>query len=303
MIVYRELSSLEQDLGIRAKTLYALSNNLARHYRRVEIPKRDGMRCLHVPDKILKTVQHRIAQTLLPLIPVSRYATAYHYGSRTTRNAAVHIGQPMVLTLDIRNFFDSVRYIQVKNLAFPPEIYAEPLRILLSMLCYFEDGLPQGAPTSPAISNIILRDFDEAVGQFCAARTIRYTRYCDDMTFSGNFDADELKKFVAAELNRRGFCLNFEKTRLRRTGTRQSVTGIVVNQKLSVPAEYRRELRKTLYYCQKYGVSEHLTRIGLDCDPKAYVQKLLGKVNYILQVSPDDTAMQQAKAWLQKQMQ
>ena len=300
MIVYRELSSLEQDLGVPAKTLYALSNNLAPHYRRVELPKHDGVRVLHVPDEILKSIQRRIAQTLLPLVPISRYASAYRYDSSTTRNAAGHVGQAMLLKLDIRHFFDSVRYIQVKDLAFPPEIYAEPLRILLAMLCYYEDGLPQGAPTSPAISNIILCDFDETVGAFCAARGIRYTRYCDDMTFSGDFDAAEVKAFVMQQLNQRGFCLNFEKTRLQYASMRQSVTGIVVNQKLSVPTEYRRELRKALYYCKKFGVSSHLERIGLDCDADKYCQKLLGKVNYVLQIDPSDVEMQQARVWLRK---
>ena len=81
MIVYRELSSLERDLGISAGTLYALSNSLGRHYRKVRIPRKSGgSRALSVPDEILKTVQRRICQVLLVHMPVSRYAKAYRFG-------------------------------------------------------------------------------------------------------------------------------------------------------------------------------------------------------------------------------
>lgn len=128
MIVYRELSSLEQDLGIPAKTLYAVSNQLGRHYQEVLIPKRDGStRKLFVPDKLLKHIQRRICDTLLVPIPISRYATAYHYGSSVLKNAQPHVGAPVILKLDILHFFDSIRYCHVKDSAFPPEIYAEPL--------------------------------------------------------------------------------------------------------------------------------------------------------------------------------
>lgn len=109
MIVYRELSSLERDLGIPAKTLYAVSNSLSRHYRMVSIPKKTGgARNLMVPDTVLKTIQRRISDVLLAHMPVSPYATAYRFGTCTLRNAAVHVGKPVVLKLDIYHFFDSI---------------------------------------------------------------------------------------------------------------------------------------------------------------------------------------------------
>lgn len=301
MIVYRELSSLEQDLGIGAKTLYAVSNNLGRHYHKAKIPKKGGgNRNLSVPDEILKSIQKQIAEVLLIHMPVSRYAKAYRFGSSTLRNAKHHVGKQVVLKLDILHFFDSVRYSTVKDKVFPEEIYAEPLRILLTMLCYHKDTLPQGAPSSPAITNIILYEFDELIGQWCRDGGIVYTRYCDDMTFSGDFDPAEVIRFVRLELKKLGFLLNEQKNRIQRPGQQQSVTGIVVNEKLSIPSDYRRKLRQELYYCRKFGIQEHLQKTGLEIPEDIYRMQLLGKVNYVLQLHPDDQDMLEARKWLQQ---
>ena len=301
MIVYRELSSLEQDLGVSAKTLYAVSNNISKHYRKAKLPKENGgYRNLSVPDEVLKSIQKQIAEVLLIYMPVSRYAKAYRFGSSTLRNAKHHVGKQVVLKLDILHFFDSIRYSTVKDKVFPEEIYAEPLRILLTMLCYHKDALPQGAPSSPAITNIILYEFDELIGQWCRERGIAYTRYCDDMTFSGNFDPAEVIRFARLELKKLGFLLNVQKTRIQRPGQQQSVTGIVVNEKLSIPSDYRRKLRQELYYCRKFGIQEHLQKIGLEIPEDTYRMQLLGKVNYVLQVHPDDRDMLEARKWLQQ---
>lgn len=301
MIVYRELSSLERDLGISAKTLYAVSNNISKHYRKTKLPKKiGGYRNLSVPDEILKAIQKQIADVLLIHMPVSRYAKAYRFGSSTLRNAKHHVGKQVVLKLDIFHFFDSIRYSTVKDKAFPAEIYAEPLRILLTMLCYHKDALPQGAPSSPAITNIILYELDEQIGQWCRERGIAYTRYCDDMTFSGDFEPAEVIQFVRLELKEMGFLLNEQKTRIQRPGQQQTVTGIVVNEKLSIPADYRRKLRQELYYCRKFGIQEHLQIIGLEIPEDNYRVQLLGKVNYVLQVHPDDWDMLEARKWLQQ---
>lgn len=301
MIVYRELSSLEQDLGISARTLYAVSNNISKHYHKANLPKKSGgYRNLSVPDEILKSIQRQISEVLLIHMPVSRYAKAYRFGSSTLRNAKHHVGKQVVLKLDILHFFDSIRYSTVKDKVFPEEIYAEPLRILLTMLCYHKDSLPQGAPSSPAITNIILYEFDEQLGQWCREHGIAYTRYCDDMTFSGDFEPSEVIRYVRLKLKKMGFLLNDQKTRIQRPGQQQAVTGIVVNEKLSISADYRRKLRQDLYYCRKFGIQEHLQKIGLEIPADTYRMRLLGKVNYVLQVHPDDRDMHEAKKWLER---
>ena len=137
MIVYREAETLARDLGFSIQTLYAVSNSLPRHYHPAELPKRDGtVRHLSVPDPLLKPIQRRIADRLLPLLPVSPWATAYRCGAGPLRNAAPHAGKPLILKLDIRDFFGSVLYSAVKEFAFPAFIYTESMRVLLTMLCY-----------------------------------------------------------------------------------------------------------------------------------------------------------------------
>ena len=298
MIVYREVSTLARDLNIDAGTLYAVSNSLPSHYQTVKIPKKDGgERQLAVPDEILKRIQRSICRNLLAYMPVSPYATAYRCGSGAVRNAARHTGRREVLRLDIRHFFDSVRYTAVKETVFPPEVFSEPLRILLTMLCYYRDGLPQGAPTSPAIVNILLRDFDEELGAWCRERGVTYSRYCDDLVFSGE-DLDGVRKKAEEELAALGFFLHTGKTRLRRDGRRQTVTGLVVNHGVRVPAEERRAVRQAVYYCRRFGVEDHLRRTGAEMTPREYLDRLLGRVGYILQANPGDEAARRDREWL-----
>jgi len=290
MIVYKELSSIERELEIPVKTLYSVSNNIGRHYHSVHIPKRDGgERELSVPDEILKKIQRKILYKLLAYEPVSRYATGYKYGSSVQRNARRHVGKAKIFKLDIKNFFDSILYSTVKERAFPEYKYSEQIRVLLTMLCYQKDALPQGAPTSPTITNIIMRDFDEIVGDRCREMGVTYSRYCDDMTFSGeNFDSNEIKSFVSAELCGMCLFLNEKKTAVITSDRRQTVTGIVVNQKTNVPTEYKRKIRQEIYFCKKFGVEEHLKRTDSGLTPVRYLQSLQGRIAFVLQTCADE---------------
>ena len=298
MIVYRELKSLETDLGFPLKTLYSLSNNIKKHYKKVCVPKRDGgVRTLSVPDDILKKVQRAIAEKILAYEQVSSYATAYKYGASVQKNARNHVGAKRILKLDILHFFDSIYYSAVKERVFPKERFSEQVRVLLTILCYYKDALPQGAPTSPVITNIIMRDFDEKIGKWCKLQKISYTRYCDDMTFSGDFDEKEVKRFVKSELISMGLVLNGKKTITASKNERMLVTGIVVNQKLNVPNEYKRAIRQEVYYCKKYGVSEHIKRLGIE-KTMEYLQGLLGRIAFVLQTTPNDFEFKEYKAFV-----
>lgn len=299
MIIYRELSSLTEDLGFSVKTLYSVSNSVHEHYRKVSIEKKDGgYRELSVPDQLLKSIQRSINSKLLWMENVSKFATAYIPGGSTLRNAKPHVGNPIVLKLDIRHFFDSILYSTVKEKAFPADRYSEQNRVLLTLLCVYHDALPQGAPTSPAISNIIMCDFDNAVGSWCAARGIVYTRYCDDMTFSGEFNPQVVKAFVRSELRKIGFFLNDKKTVALNNGQRHTITGVVANDHLRVSSDYKRKIRQELFYCRKYGIVDHLQRTGVDPDPEHYRLVLLGRVNYALSIDPTDMELKRYKEWL-----
>ena len=299
MIVYTELRSVENDLGIPIKTLFAISNNLSSHYKKVKIPKKNGsFRELSVPDNVLKKVQTAIANKLLAIEPISMYAQAYRPGASVQRNASFHVGKKKILKLDIKHFFDSILYSTVKEKCFPSDRYSEQIRILLSMLCYFRETLPQGAPTSPIITNIIMRDFDEKVGSFCKARNIAYSRYCDDMTFSGDFDEKPVIEFVKDELFRQGYLLNGKKTTVVISSQRQMVTGVVVNEKMTIPGEYKSKIRQEIYFCKKHGVENHLHHINHTGDTKAYISSLLGRVSFVLQTEPCDQEFLDYKEFL-----
>ena len=300
MIVYRELSSIEQDLGFPAKTLYGLSNNLEKHYHNVSIPKSDGFeRVLSMPDLILKKVQRSIADNILTQYPISKYAKAYKPGSSVQKNAQMHVGKKKLLKLDVESFFNNIRYSIVKDIVFNEDKFSEPIRILLTMLCYYKESLPQGAPTSPAITNIILYDFDETVGEFCNKRKISYTRYCDDMTFSGDFDEREVIDFVKNELLKLSMFLKNRKTSVVHSSKRQTVTGIVVNEKINVSKDYKKKIRQEMYYIKKFGLDSHIKRCGIS-DKNQYISSLQGRIAFVLQTLPNDREFAYYKTFLNR---
>lgn len=302
-ITYKELSSLTRDLGFSARALYTLSNHAAKHYHKVVIPKGSGgERVLNVPDEFLKAVQRNIVRNILSFDEVSPYARAYRYGASTLKNAMPHKGHRVILKLDIKNFFDSIIYPLVKTKVFTSERFSESNRVLLTLLCVYKDALPQGAPTSPCISNIIMKDFDNTVGTWCKERNITYTRYCDDMTFSGDFDVDATKAFVEAELRKMGFFLNAKKTTVLHDGQKKCVTGIVVNDKINAPVEYRKSIRQEVYYCKKFGIAEHLKSCGIEKTADDYLKSLLGRVNYVLSIDNTNEEMKGYKAWALEQL-
>ena len=98
-----------------------------------------------------------------------------------------------------------------------------------------------------------------------------------------------------------GFFLNDKKTVAVRKGQKKIVTGIVVNEKTNVSAAYRRKLRQELYFCKKYGIEEHIRSLGLEIPASAYIMQLLGRVNYVLQITPKNLEMQGYKTWLLRQ--
>lgn len=287
--------------------LYAVSNHPERHYHPAAIPKRSGgARKLLIPDALLCRIQKNILRHVLAELPVSSYAKAYRPRSAVVENAKPHVGAKEILKLDIRNFFDSITFFQVYRSAFPAVYYPPAIRTLLTNLCCCKDALPQGAPTSPAVSNLVMKPFDDYMGSWCEKREVRYTRYCDDLTFSGEFDRQEVKNKVRGFLAAYGFELNEEKTRIQKKHQRQTVTGIVVNEKPQVSRTYRKKLRAEIYYCGKYGVESHLRRSGewenwkklhqnAETICVRYLQQLLGKVNFVLQVNPEDMEFCQAK--------
>ena len=118
------------------------------------------------------------------------------------------------------------------------------------------------------------------------------------MTFSGNFRADDVIEFVKDKLSGMGFFLNNKKTAAAHDGQQKNVTGIVVNEKLNVASKYRKDIRKSIYYCKKYGIHSHLEHQNLLISDEVYLHKLLGKVNYVLSINPSDDEMQKYRNFI-----
>lgn len=281
------------------KILYNVSNNIDANYEEIIIHKKTGgLRFLNAPSKTLKDIQKRILKNVLEEKKTSNYTYAYIKGCSIIDNAKPHVDKSKIVKLDIKDFFDNINFNMVYSTCFNETLYPKKLGMLLANLCTYNNSLPQGAPTSGYISNIVLRSFDEKIGLFCKNNDIEYTRYCDDMTFSGDFNTRKLIKKVNELLYEEGFCLNKKKIVVVNKKTRQQVTGIVVNNKLSIRKSYKKKIRQEVYYINKFGLKSHLIKRKIKLEEKDYLNKLLGKINFVLQVEKNNLEFQKYKNYV-----
>ena len=159
--------------------------------------------------------------------------------------------------------------------------------MLLTYLCTYDEHLTQGSPTSAYISNLVMKDFDEVIGAWCEEKNISYTRYSDDMTFSGNYKPSEVIIKVRKMLYKLGLQLNNDKIHVITKSSSQFVTGIVVNEKAQVDSKYRKKIRQEIYYIKKYGLTSHLMKLNIQ-DKDKYLNSLYGKILYTLQINNQD---------------
>jgi retron-type reverse transcriptase len=262
-------------------------------YRSFLINKKDGKkRRIKEPLPSLKEIQHWILDKILYKIEVSKFAKAYLPNRNLKDNVRFHKNQETVICLDIENFFESISLSNVVEI-FIEIGYSETVASMLAKLCCLDKQLPQGAPTSPQLSNIFMRNFDKSVSQFCIKNKLRYTRYADDITISGKFDSNHIKEVIEKEVMKNGLSLNIHKTRVMHKGSRQIVTGIVVNEKVQTPKYFRREIRQEVYYIKKYGLTNHLRMIN--CKKANYLKHLQGKINFALHINPKDEKLLEYK--------
>lgn len=268
--------------------IYSISNNINNNYKIHKIKKRNGkIRIIYEPNYVLKNIQRKILNNILNNKKISKYAKAYHKDINLIDNALPHLNKEYILKLDIENFFDNINFLDIYNSCFPIEYFPKSIGMLLTYLCCYNDYLPQGAPTSSYISNLVMKDFDEEIGKFCEKNNISYTRYSDDMTFSCDTNPKFIIKKVRKLLSNLGLEINYNKIHIINNSNRQSVTGIVVNEKIQTPNNYRKKIRQEMYYIKKYGVDSHLK--FLNCNNKEkYLSSLYGKINYVLQINKND---------------
>lgn len=256
-----------------------------RAYRRFLIPKRSGgEREIAEPLPSLKEIQYWILQQILYTQPVSRFAKGFVPGRNIAENARFHQKQPVVLSLDIRDYFPSFSRRAV-HVLFRSWGYSPSVSATLSYLCTLNGCLPQGAPTSPALSNLLFAPADGRIGAFALKSGCRYTRYADDLTISGQVAVGRTIRAIRAIVGEYGLVLNDKKTRVMRPSRRQEVTGVVVNERARAPIEVRREVRRVLHYIRRFGLGSHLEYIGET--RTRYVQHMLGRVSFVLHFEPE----------------
>ena len=271
------------------KTIYSISNNIEKNYKIYKIKKRNGKyRTIYEPNLILKQIQKQILNNILNNKSISKYAKAYHKGIQLKDNAIPHINKEMILKLDIKDFFENISFLDIYNSCFPIEYFPKSVGMILTYLCTYDNHLTQGAPTSAYISNLVMKEFDEELGNWCDLMNISYTRYSDDMTFSGKFNPSELITKVRKMLYKLGLELNNDKIHIVYKSSSQNVTGIVVNEKMQVNAKYRNKIRQEIYYIKKFGLSSHLKKCNINIDSKKYLNILYGRVLYVLQINEND---------------
>lgn len=298
-------AQIAKAMGITVPELRFLSfsrtTSTVNHYVRFEIPKKTGgMRRISAPMRRLKAAQHWLLENILDKVSLHDAAHGFRADRSIVTNARPHVGADVVLNVDLKDFFPTLSYNRIRGM-FRGLGYGEAAATIFALIAsepevdeveldgqtfYIANGvrrLPQGAPTSPAITNIVCRRLDARLAGAAAKLGFTYTRYADDLTFSGPRTASpgkmlhQLRFIVGAE----GFAEHPTKTRVLRRGRRQEVTGVVVNQKLGVERETLRKFRALLFQIGKDGPAGKTWGASPDVFASA-----IGYANFVRMVDP-----------------
>jgi RNA-directed DNA polymerase len=301
--VWRTEADVAQALDVPLKTLRHFSMHSAQertpHYVTFAIPKRSGgERLIMAPKRRLKALQRRLNTLLCAKLPASEHAHGFRSGHSVRTNAQPHVGKRVLLQLDLHEFFPSIHFGRVRGLLLALG-YGYPVASVLAALMteaprqpvavdetvYFAPVgprvCPQGAPTSPHLSNALLLKMDRRLAGLARRMRFSYTRYADDLTFSGDdiANAHALRILAGRIVEDEGFRVNPEKTRILREGARQSVTGVVVNDVLGLSRQARRRLRAAIHRCAQAQAA------GTPLDP-ARLARLEGELAYLAMLNP-----------------
>lgn len=299
-------------LGVSAKQLKYLlyvRNPVAR-YRSFDIPKRrGGMRTIRAPRSELKYIQRNLADALNNVYQPRWAVHGFRIGKSIVTNASLHCSSRYILNIDLCDFFTSVNFGRVRGLFLSPPFSLSPkVATILAQVCCHNNTLPQGAPSSPVLTNMICARMDGQLMQLAKRHRCLYSRYADDMTFSkrkADFPAEigyqgpqgaivgpELESIIQAN----GFQVNTEKVYLQSNRRRQRVTGLIVNKHCNVPRRFIRQVRAMIHAWLVYGEenaqavhsSLFYRRTGRMGDPPALNAVIRGKLEFIRMVKGDN---------------
>lgn len=261
------------------KTLLFMAFNKQNMYCEFEIPKKNGgFRKISSPIPQLKAYQEIINIILQSVFIPHKNAFGFIPGKSIVDNAKRHVGRRYVYNIDLESFFPSINFRRVKTvLSLPPfNLFGEKEElayIIANICCAGKDRndskgfLPQGAPTSPTITNIICQRLDRKLSILAKKNKAIYSRYADDITFSSNndmFNEDFFQKLKSIIIYEENFKINEKKIRLQDFSMRQEVTGIIVNKKTNLPPNYIDNLRFWLFLWEKFGKVKATNRFHKD---------------------------------------
>lgn len=294
------------------KKIFEWSLHLIRNkkYKHKQITKKNGnKRKLSIPPTPVKTTQKKLCNLLHqiynPPKPIHGFVKTNDEFSRSIyTNAQMHVKKNVVINIDIADFFDTINFGRVRGLFLAkPFILDTKLATKFAQLIIYNNKLPQGAPTSPIISNLICRRMDHELINFAKKNFLQYTRYADDMTFSSNQKLNNAKIIASIEdiIVSNGFNINSDKTRIQFSNHSQVVTGLKVNAKVNVSRKYIRQIRSMLYSWQNNGIEKaSKEHFEIHCKQptkfkkgkkESFKNSLLGKINFLSQIRGKDDAI------------
>ena len=284
-------------IGIEECTLDKIINSAYSFYRIFSIPKkRGGEREIVAPYPSLLQCQKWIYNNILKCKVVHEACHGFTPQRSIITNARIHVNQKCLLKMDLANFFPSIPINWVINF-FQKQGYANNVSFYLATICCYDGFLAQGAATSPYLSNLLLVKLDERISKLCSKYHLQYTRYADDLTFSGDYIPSDFSETIEEIIDSYGLKVNIEKTALLIECKKKIVTGISVSgPEIKVPREFKRKLKNEIHFIMKYGYISHINQVKIR-DPN-YLHSLLGKVNFWLQVEPSSLQAQTARALL-----
>lgn len=237
-------------------------------YKSFTIPKSDGSkRSISAPDNRLKAIQRKLADILSVVYDPKVCAYGFIPGKNFVDNAACHIGRKLILNIDLQDFFSQIHFGRISGmLCKEPYNIGKEAAITIAQIACLNGRLPQGAPSSPIITNMITAPLDNAMMRLAKKYSCVYTRYADDITFSTykpEYDRsivyiDKESPQIGVELGRilekHSFVVNHKKIRLYSQSNHQEVTGLTVNKFPNLPRPYLKHLRAIIHSCNKFGV-------------------------------------------------
>lgn len=244
------------------------------------------IREITAPSLALKQRQKWILKNILNKVPVSNYAHGFIANRSIKTNALAHANSTHALCIDIKDFFPSISRKSVYDV-FRSLGYSTSASSKLADVCCYMEKIPQGAPTSPCLSNIIFKEIDEEISIIANRNNIIYTRYADDLTFSANHNLDDVFPEIEQILSTNSFQINYDKVHFFNPGFPKIITGLIVqNGVVRVPKQFKRKLRQEIYYCTKYGVLTHLENVNA-MHYINYREHLYGKAYYVHMIEPE----------------